>query len=189
MKSNIRPDFLLYSLDNLQKKIETSYSDSAEMILNLSDLFSFILYDCKEELIPLQKEITAVQNLIIVENIIHNNQVEIEISVDITNGYMLIPPLLLFSFLQKLFAENEVKNKKFNKIYIDIKAVADILNLTFTLNYFEKIAIDFIQTEKPDDTEKLYALYNKFEIKRNEKENSYTINITTFLYEPEKIKV
>ena len=189
LKSNIRPDFLLYSLDNLRKKIKTSYTESAEMILNLSELFSFILYDVREELVPLEKEINAVENLIAVENIIHDNQVEIDISVDITNGYSFIPPLLLFSFLQKLFAENEVKNKKFKNIYIYIQAVADTLSLTFTLNYFEKITIEFIPPEKLNDTEKqLYALYNKFEITRNEKENSYTINIHTPLYEQEKIK-
>jgi len=32
LMSGIRPDFLLYSLNNLRRKMETSYSDSAEMI-------------------------------------------------------------------------------------------------------------------------------------------------------------
>ncbi|HEY2726145.1 MAG TPA: histidine kinase [Parafilimonas sp.] len=190
LKANIRPDFILYSLNNLRKKIETSYSASAEMILHLSDLFSFILYDCKDELIPLSKEISAVQNLIEVEKIIQNKYVEIDTSINVANGYTLIPPLLLFSFLQKLFAENEIKNNKFNKICIDIDAVDGTLYLTIILNYFEKITIDFIQTEKLDDTEKkLYALYNKFEIIRNENENNYTIHISTFLYEEKKVAV
>ena len=188
LKFNIRPDFLLYSLSNLRRKMETSYSDSAEMILNLSDLFSFILYDCKEELIPLEKEISAIKNLITVEKIIHNNEVEIDLSVDITNCYPLTPPLLLFSFLQKLFAENEIKNKKFNRININIRAVDEILNLTFTLSCFNKIAIDFIQQDLNDTEKKLYALYNKFQIIRNEKENNYTINISTFLYAQKKVE-
>lgn len=190
LKANIRPDFLLYSLDNLRKKISVSYKDSAEMILHLSEVFSHILYDCSEELISLKKEIAAVENLIAVEKISHNNEVEMDITTNIPDENKLIPTLLIFSFLQKIFGENEIENKKFNNISIYIYTLRDELCLKCKLNYFDKISIDFIPIEKLNENEKkLYALFNRFEITRNESENNYEINLATFLYEPDRVKV
>jgi LytS/YehU family sensor histidine kinase len=189
LKANIRPDFLLYALDNLRRKIAVSYRDSAEMILHLSEVFSYILYDCSEELIPLGKEIAAVENLITVEKIIHNNKVGIDFSTNITVESKLVPPLLIFSFVQKIFGEGELKSKKFNNISIQIYTLHDELCLTCKLNYSDKIVIDFIPIEELNENEKkLYALFNRFDITRNEHENNYVINLATFLHEPEKVK-
>ena len=48
---------------------------------------------------------------------------------------------------------------------------------------FEEILSKLNENEK-----KLYALFNRVEITRNESENNYAINLATFLYEPEKLK-
>jgi len=189
LKANIHPDFLLYSLDNLRRRIAVSYRDSAEMILNLSEVFSYILYDCSEELLSLREEIAAVENLIIVERIIHKNHVVIDFTTNITGENKLVPPLLIFSFVQKIFAEGEPKNKKLNNISVHIYTLYDELCVTCKLNYFNIIRSDFIPLEKLNENEKkLYALFNRFDIIRNVHENNYVINLATTLYEPEKIK-
>lgn len=68
-KSRIQPELLLRTLDNIHLSVSNSFKNSGEMILTLSDVLSYSLYDSDNELVPVEKEIEGVKNLIALEQL------------------------------------------------------------------------------------------------------------------------
>ncbi len=133
LKSHIRPEFLFHSLKNLYKKINRSANEAPLMVLYLSEIYSYILYDCDEEKVALEKELSAIQYLTAIEKINKGNSLKVNITVNGNIGDKYIPPLLLFSVFQRLFIENEgIKNNE-RRIDAVISIEKKILDLSLQL--------------------------------------------------------
>lgn len=103
MKTSIHPRFLFNSLDSISNNIQAGAPQSAHMILKLSDLLSYTLYECDDELVPLEKELSVMQEYIALEKIKQPvlAVINMEIIGDPDNKY--IAPLILLPFLQNIF--------------------------------------------------------------------------------------
>jgi hypothetical protein len=103
-KTMIRPEFLLHSLESIHEKLMVSYDISARMILKLSDVFSFVLYDCKDPHILLVRELEALDSLIEAESISRGQDLRLSIKGEENARGKYVQPLLLFSFVQGYLA-------------------------------------------------------------------------------------
>jgi LytS/YehU family sensor histidine kinase len=109
-------------LQNLQKKIGSSDQNAAEMVLHLSEIYSYILYDSRGEFVALEKELSAIQHL--VELIKENGScINMQVSGNLTEKY--IYPLVLFSVLESRLYHSDKEN-----ISIRIDAVDETLDLS-----------------------------------------------------------
>jgi hypothetical protein len=79
-KSRLHPKLLLRTLDNIHRSAANNFTTSGEMILKLSDILSYSLYDSEEEKVPVEKEMKAVKNLIKLEQLGSNIQGIVNIS-------------------------------------------------------------------------------------------------------------
>lgn len=136
LKSQIQPEFIFQSLQNLQKKIDSSDDNAAEMVLHLSEIYSYILYDCKDEFISLEKELSVIQHLISVKELIEENGSGIRLQVNGDCNAKYICPLALFSFL-----ESRTYNNEKEMIDINIDVVDEILELTLQSTIISESAI------------------------------------------------
>ncbi len=66
-KTRIYPRFLFQSLNCINARMTSGLDDSPEIILRLSDLLSYLLYESSEESVPLEKELDMVANLLHIE--------------------------------------------------------------------------------------------------------------------------
>jgi Histidine kinase len=132
VKSRIQPEFMFQSLDSLHNKINSSSPEALKMILHLSDVFSYILYDCNEKYVLLCNELTAIQQLVTAETMSREGKpiITMDITGNCDNKYII--PLTLFSFL------NDLADKKLDVdcivIHIDIQD--DIVFTTVRINSF-----------------------------------------------------
>ena len=119
LKTSIQPDFLFQSLQSVKKNIEAGTAQSPKMILQLSDVLSYLLYDCNTDFISLYQELSAVKKYILLEE----NKTSYEFSVDITlkEGFknVLIVPSTLLSFLQHCFVRLNEYAEKAVKIKVE----------------------------------------------------------------------
>jgi LytS/YehU family sensor histidine kinase len=78
-----------------------------EMILKLSDMLRYILYDCQEEQVSLQKEIDYIRNYIDLQKLKdeHFKNIDIAISAD---GHRKVAPMLLIPFIENAFKHGDV---------------------------------------------------------------------------------
>ena len=102
MQDQIHPHFIFNMLNNLYGLVSEDSVLSRRIILKLSGLLEYMLYECDAPLLPLQKELTFIQNYIELERIRHE---VFDVTVNFpgkTEG-IEIAPLVLFPFVENAF--------------------------------------------------------------------------------------
>jgi len=69
LKGQIHPHFLFNTLNNLYALTLKKSENSPEVVLKLSELLSFMLYECNSRTVPLSKELKLIENYIALEKI------------------------------------------------------------------------------------------------------------------------
>jgi LytS/YehU family sensor histidine kinase len=126
-KNRYQPEFLFYSLSTLHNKLADGTDDSAEMILNLADIYSCILYDSSAEYVTIDNEILLLQNLLTVEKRCVNMEMETEISISGKSHDKYISPHILFSVLQKKLHLERTSGSHLKMITINITIKDEVL--------------------------------------------------------------
>src|SRR4030095_7437836 len=101
LKAQIHPEFLFSSLDNIRVMVQKKNIDSAStLLLKLADILSYILYECDNNLVLLEKEIRVIKDYLVLEKTRMGHQLEIDVAVKGKTGTKMIAPLILFSFIE-----------------------------------------------------------------------------------------
>jgi two-component system, LytTR family, sensor histidine kinase AlgZ len=103
LKAQVHPHFLFNTLNNIYSYSLGQSPKAPGMILQLSSLLSYMLYDCKADEVLLEKEITVMKDYIELEQARYGDNIEISLNIegDIKDKY--IAPLLLLPFLENGF--------------------------------------------------------------------------------------
>ncbi|RYG41139.1 MAG: histidine kinase [Chitinophagaceae bacterium] len=104
LKSQVNPHFLFNTLNNLLVLVKTDSEKASQVLLGLSDLLRYQLYDSARDRIMLSKDIQFIRNLLDLEKI-RKNDFSYEI---IIRGK--IEPVSLPPFLFIPFVENAIKH-------------------------------------------------------------------------------
>lgn len=121
LKSQINPHFLFNNLNNLYSYAIEQSPKTPSIILELSWVLRYMLYDCKEDFVALQKEIEHLKNFTQLNElqIEERGQVTFETE-NIGSGYR-IAPLILTVFIENAFKHSTASQSKDISINIDIK--------------------------------------------------------------------
>ena len=106
LRSQINPHFLFNALNTLYGiALMEKSDDTAEGIQKLGDMMRFVLHENNQELIPLTKEVTYLQNYIEFQKLRTRSSPDIVISHDFDIGdcEKLIAPMLLVPFVENAF--------------------------------------------------------------------------------------
>jgi len=99
LKAQIRPDFLFSTLDNICQYAESSSAKTPGMLIQLSDLLSYMLYDCEAAKVKLEKEIEMLKAYMELEKIRQGEKLDLTIQIHGEANGQLISPLLLMPFI------------------------------------------------------------------------------------------
>jgi len=138
LKARIHPDFLFKTLDDIYKKINSDSGKSPLMILKLSEILSYLLYESDQELVPLEKELTAVNDFISIAKLTLNDQ-PVSLKFIGTPDNKFIAPLLLLNMLQNSFRVIFKDEKERLKTVIIISIEDNLLNLILSLQNVKNI--------------------------------------------------
>jgi len=103
LKAQVHPDFLFKTLNNIYTHASTSSPRTSGMLLKLSDLLSYMLYECEGALVPLEKEIMMMKEYMHLEKIRHNDEPELEVNIKGDLNGRMIAPFLLLPFIENSF--------------------------------------------------------------------------------------
>jgi sensor histidine kinase YesM len=103
LKAQLHPHFLFNTLNNIYSFALERSSKTPEMVLRLSSLLSYMLYDCKANEVLLEKEVDVMKNYIDLEKERYGDKIDISVNIegDIQDKY--ITPLLILPFLENAF--------------------------------------------------------------------------------------
>jgi len=105
LKAQIRPGFLFSSLDHICSYAQNKSSKAPELLLQFSDLLSYLLYECDEARVSLEKELTMMRDYMFMESIRYGENMEMGIDIKGDVGSKKIAPLLLLPFIENSFRQ------------------------------------------------------------------------------------
>ena len=129
LKSQINPHFLFNTLNNLYALTLKKSDDAPEIVLKLSEMMRYMLYECNEKRVMLSKEINYLRNYLDLESIRQGSKVNIEFTSTGSVDSQKIAPLVFIPFVENCFKhglKNEIGD---GYVKIEINASYTDLNL------------------------------------------------------------
>jgi two-component system LytT family sensor kinase len=123
LKSQIQPHFFFNTLNNIYSLTLKKSEQAPEVVLKLSDLMSYMLYESNAAWVPLTKEINYLHNYLDVEQLRFGRRLSVAFTIEGATGEASIPPMILILFLENSF-KHGVKNN-ISKIHISISLVVE----------------------------------------------------------------
>ncbi len=103
LRSQINPHFFFNTLNNLYGLALKKSDKTPELIMKLSELMSYILYDADKSEIPLTKELDQIKRYIALENVRFEGRFKVQLDVKGKIKSLSIPPLILLPFVENGF--------------------------------------------------------------------------------------
>lgn len=112
LKSQINPHFFFNTLNNLYSLTVEQSPQAPDMIVKLSEMMRYTIYEGKKEWVPLAEEVSYLQNYLELQKIRHHQQLRISFDLDVDPN-MQVSPLLFIVLLENAFkhgAEHLLEN-------------------------------------------------------------------------------
>ncbi|EAY24990.1 sensor histidine kinase [Microscilla marina] len=103
LKSQINPHFLFNSLNNLYSLILWQSDKAKDVVLKISDLLSYMLYETNQEMVPLEKDIKYLKGFIELEKLRFGDELTAVFTTHGTFDEVHIPPMLLLPLVENAF--------------------------------------------------------------------------------------
>lgn len=126
LKNQLNPHFLFNTLNNLYVLALERSEKTPEVIERLSDILDYILYQCKDNLVPIEKEIALIENYLALEKVRYSKRVNISFAHNVENPAQ-VAPLIFLTFIENAFKHGVGQELGVAKIEINIDAKPDHL--------------------------------------------------------------
>lgn len=103
LKAQIHPHFLFNTLNNLYALSLNNSPKSPELILGLSDILRYMLYECSKDEVPLEKEVFMMQQYVNLEKLRYEDRIDINFNISGNLKNKQIAPLLILPFIENSF--------------------------------------------------------------------------------------
>lgn len=117
LKTQIQPHFFFNTLNNLYALAMQQSDKTPEVILKLSEIMQYVLYDVKESAISLLKEINYIYTYLELEKLRYGETIKSNLTINGNIDSIAIPPLLFLPFIENCFKHGTKNN---DNIIVDI---------------------------------------------------------------------
>lgn len=121
LKSQIHPHFLFNTLNTMYGYALRKSDQTPDMILKLSNLLDYILYQTEKKSVSLADEIDHIKDYIDLEKIRFRDTLEVDLDISLIGKDIMIAPMLLITFVENSFKHGGMVDGKL-KIFISLKA-------------------------------------------------------------------
>ena len=129
LKYQINPHFFMNTLNNIHALVDIDPEKAKSTILELSKMMRFVLYEGNKTVVPLEREISFLQNYITLMKLRYTDKVRIQVDVAQTLPNKDVPPLIFITFVENAFKHGVSYRQE---SFIDIAINIDNDTLVFT---------------------------------------------------------
>jgi hypothetical protein len=129
LKAQIHPHFLFNTLNNIYSITQDISLEASDMILRLSTLLRYILYECNKPEIRLTQEFKIINDYISLEGIRYGKNMDIKVSLPENTDRFLVAPLLLLPLVENCFKHGCSKMLDHSWINIQADLKENVLNV------------------------------------------------------------
>lgn len=126
LRHQTNPHFLFNTLNNIYALARKQSDRTAEVVMRLSKLLRFILYESKNDLITMADELKILDDYLELEKMRYE-RLTIHFQKDIDDSLQKIAPLLLLPFLENAFKHGASESRFDSFIHISIKLQRGVL--------------------------------------------------------------
>lgn len=131
LKSQINPHFLFNTLNNLYALTLKKSDLAPEIVLKLSEMMRYMLYECNERRVPLSKEVNYLKNYLELEKLRQGKKFKTSLTVEGDIGGQVIAPLMFIPFVENSFKHGI--NNSISEGFVDIEILVDNQDLQINI--------------------------------------------------------
>lgn len=110
LRTQIQPHFFFNTLNNLYALTLKKSDNAPRLVIKLSNMMQYILYEVKSSKASLLKEIGHINNFIDIERLRFDDKVDSEMDITGNIEDVIVPPLLFLSFVENCFKHGMKEN-------------------------------------------------------------------------------
>jgi hypothetical protein len=177
LKAQINPHFLFNTLNNIYGMALKKADGTPEVILQLSKVMRYNIYEAAKKYISLEKEVENIRDFIQIQQIRHYD-LEVNFNENIDEPSREISPLILIQFVENAFKHgvSESIGKKF--IHIDIQLKDGILHYHIDNSKEEKPHGNSTKIGLKNIRRQLELLYPKHILAVEDQKDHYIVHLT-----------
>ncbi len=103
LKAQLHPHFLFNTLNNLYALTLEKSERASDVVLKLSEMLDYVLYECREDFVPLGHEIKQVENYIGLERLRFGDRLDVTFNRQNVPVKALVPPMVLLTLVENSF--------------------------------------------------------------------------------------
>ncbi|WP_299436728.1 histidine kinase [uncultured Aquimarina sp.] len=103
LKSQVNPHFFFNTLNNLYGLVEEDSKKAQELILKLSDMMRYSIYEGEHDFVTINKEMEYLQNYIELHKMRYHKKTDVQFNCDIKDKDTKVMPLLFIILLENAF--------------------------------------------------------------------------------------
>ena len=179
LRTQTNPHFLFNTLNNIYALARKKSDDTADVVLKLSKLLRFMLYDAGKNRITLCEEIHMIDSYLELEKIRYNSRLDIKFKKVLDDPGHEIAPMILLPFIENAFKHGAGEMRFESFVSIDLRLQEGVLSFS-------------IENSKDDDdvnavTEhiglsnvrrQLQLMYNDYDLKVQNHGKKFQVNLT-----------
>jgi LytS/YehU family sensor histidine kinase len=119
LRNQINPHFLFNTLNNIYALSLKKSDRTPDMIIKLSEMMRYMLYECNERFVPLENEISYLKNYLDLEHLRQGENFSINFDIEGEILDQKIAPMLIIPFVENCFKHGV--NRQLEDGYVDIQ--------------------------------------------------------------------
>ncbi|MFT7898981.1 histidine kinase [Tenacibaculum ascidiaceicola] len=135
LKSQVNPHFFFNTLNNLYGLVGKDAKKAQELILKLSDMMRYSVYDGEKDTVLLSEEVTYLQNYIELHKMRYHKAIDIQFNIDITDNDYKVMPLLFIILLENAFKHGVENLRKNAYVHLNLTAHQNAINFEIENNF------------------------------------------------------
>lgn len=120
LKNQLNPHFLFNTLNNIYALTRKKSSKAPEVVMKLSELLNFMLYESHKETISIEREVKFLEDYLSLEKIRYTDGLTVVFNKKIDDSLQQIAPLLLLPLVENAFKHGASENHFDSFIHIDL---------------------------------------------------------------------
>jgi LytS/YehU family sensor histidine kinase len=121
LKSQINPHFLFNSLNSIYSLALQKSDLAPDLILKLSDILRYILYEGSEKKVSLTQELKYLKSYLELEKVRHGSRMNLDLEIEGDTDALEIAPMLLIPFVENSFKHGLMKDKANGYVKVRVK--------------------------------------------------------------------
>ena len=180
LQSQVNPHFFFNMLNNLYGLIDQDKERSKELVLQLSEMMRYSIYEGQKTEVSIQQEIDFIQNFIELHQMRYRKSVDVKFEYEVDNPDQQIMPLMYIVLVENAFKHGVELLR--NNAFVRIKLKSTKQSIYFEIeNNFEKEDLGRKGIGLTNLKRRLELVYpNQFDFNETISNSTYTTQLTLF---------